>query len=170
MRRRRDWARLLSGVMHMWVFWVVLAGVLGLAELHTLTLVLGMLAIAALPAALVAGLGADVAVQLLVFAGSSVLLLALARPVARRHRNLPAGLQTGAAALVGRRGTAITAIDGHDGRVRIGGEIWSARLYADDSAIPAGVDVDVVAIDGATALVLPLLGHSPLPSAPAQED
>lgn len=170
MRRGRDPARLLSEVMHMWVFWVVLAGVLGLAELHTLTLVLGMLAIAALPAAAVAGLGADAAVQLLVFAGSAVLLLGLARPVARRHRNLPAGLQTGAAALVGRRGTATTAIDSHDGRVRIGGEIWSARLYADDSPIPSGAEVDVVAIDGATALVLPLLGHSPLPSAPAQEE
>jgi membrane protein implicated in regulation of membrane protease activity len=139
-----------------WVIWVILAGALGLAELHTLTLVLGMLAIAALPAAVVAGLGGDAALQVLTFAGGSVLLLGVVRPVARRHRHLPAGLRTGAAALVGQRGTVVAAVDSHDGRVRIGGEVWSARLYAEDSPVPAGQDVDVIAIDGATALVLPL--------------
>src|SRR5256885_6374489 len=35
-----------------WLVWIVVAGGLGLAELHTVTLVLGMLAVAALPAAL----------------------------------------------------------------------------------------------------------------------
>ena len=145
--------------MAVWVIWVILAGALGLAELHTLTLVLGMLAIAALPAAVVAGLGGDATVQLLTFAGGSVVLLGAVRPIARRHRHLPAGLRTGAAALIGQRGTVVTAVDNHDGRVRIGGEVWSARLYSDDGLVPAGHDVDVIAIDGATALVLPLHGE-----------
>jgi len=40
--------------------------------------------------------------------------------------------------------------------VRIGGEIWSARLYAPGPAARVGATVDILAIDGATALVLPL--------------
>ena len=139
-----------------WLVWVVLAGVLGLAELHTVTLVLGMIAIAALPAALAAALDASAAAQVAVFAASSVLLLGVVRPIARRHRHLPAGLRTGTAALVGKQGVAVTEVDERSGQVRIGGEIWSARLYAPGQAAAPGTNVDILAIDGATALVLPL--------------
>ncbi len=139
-----------------WLVWVVLAGVLGLAELHTVTLVLGMLAVAALPAALVAALGASPAGQVAVFAASSVLLLGVARPIARRHRHTPVEMRTGTAALVGRQGVALTAVDDRSGQVRIGGEVWSARLYAPGSPARVGATVDILAIDGATALVLPL--------------
>jgi membrane protein implicated in regulation of membrane protease activity len=137
-----------------WLPWLVAAGILGLVELHTLTLVLGMLAVAALPAAATAAIGAPPAVQVLVFAIGAALALAVVRPVARRHRNLPPGLRTGTAALVGQRGTVVSAIaDGH-GQVRIGGEVWSARSYADDQQLPVGAAVDIVGIDGATAVVL----------------
>jgi membrane protein implicated in regulation of membrane protease activity len=139
-----------------WVVWVVIAGVLGLAELHTLTLVLGMLAVAALPAAVVAGLDASAAEQVATFAAGAVVLLAVVRPVARRHRHLPSALRTGSAALVGRQAVALTAVDDHGGQVRIGGEIWSARLYAPGTPAAPGATVDVLAIDGATALVLPV--------------
>ena len=137
-----------------WLPWLVAAGILGLVELHTLTLVLGMLAVAALPAAAAAGIGAPPAVQVLVFAIGAVLALAVVRPVARRHRNLPPTLRTGTAALVGQRGTVVSAIADGRGQVRIGGEIWSARSYDDDQHLAVGTAVDIVAIDGATAVVL----------------
>ena len=139
-----------------WLVWVVLAGLLGLAELHTVTLVLGMIALAALPAALAAALDASPAAQVAVFAASSVLLLGVVRPIARRHRHTPVELRTGTAALVGRQGVAVTAVDDRGGQVRIGGEVWSARLYAPGAAAAPGATVDILAIDGATALVLPL--------------
>ena len=147
--------RLLFALMA-WVIWVVVAGVLGLAEIHTLTLVLGMLAVAALPAALVAGLGGSAAAQFLTFAGASVLALGVVRPVARRHRHMPSTLRTGTAALVGKQGLAVTAVDDRSGQVRIGGEVWSARLYAPGAPAPAGATVDIIEIEGATALVLPV--------------
>jgi membrane protein implicated in regulation of membrane protease activity len=137
-----------------WLPWLVAAGVLGLVELHTLTLVLGMLAVAALPAAATAALGAPPSVQVLVFAVAAALSLAVVRPVARRHRQLPPGLRTGTAALVGQRGTVVMAVGDGQGQVRIGGEVWSARSYADDQHIAVGDSVDVVGIDGATAVVL----------------
>jgi len=142
-------------VMAAWLVWVIIAGVLGVAELHSATLVLGMLAIAALPAALVAALGASPAAQVVTFAIFSVLLLGVVRPVARRHRHLPAALRTGTAALVGRQGVVVSPVDDQTGQVRIGGEVWSARLYVPGAPAAAGALVDVLAIDGATALVVP---------------
>ncbi|HEY2238340.1 MAG TPA: NfeD family protein, partial [Streptosporangiaceae bacterium] len=44
---------------------------------------------------------------------------------------------------------------GHTGRVRIGGEEWSSRSYDETLVIPAGAVVDVIQIEGATALVYP---------------
>jgi membrane protein implicated in regulation of membrane protease activity len=68
---------------------------------------------------------------------------------------MPPLLRTGTAALVGSRGTAITQVDKHSGLVRLGGENWSARPYDDNVVIEAGVEVDVFAIDGATAVIHP---------------
>ena len=136
--------------------WLIAAGALAAAEVLTLTLVLGMLAVSAAAAAVVAGLDAPAAVQVAVFAGGALLLLGVVRPVARRHRHMPAALRTGAAALVGQRGRTLTEVDAHGGQVRIGGEVWSARTYDDNIVIPAGAAVDIAQIDGATAVVLPL--------------
>jgi membrane protein implicated in regulation of membrane protease activity len=139
-----------------WLIWLIVAGVLAAVEVMTLTLVLGMLAVSAAAASLVAAIGAPPAVQVAAFAAGSVLLLGVVRPVARRHRHMPASIRTGAAALVGRRGTAVTEIDRHGGQVRIGGEVWTARSYDDAHVIPAGASVDIAQIDGATAVVIPL--------------
>src|SRR4051794_31094133 len=139
-----------------WLIWLIVAGVFAVVEVPTLTLVMGMLAAAAPAASVAAAVGAPPAAQVVVFAGGAVVLLALVRPVARRDRHMPAAIRTGTAALVGRRGTAVTAIDEHGGQVRIGGEVWSARSYDERQVIPAGASVDVAQIDGATAVVLPL--------------
>jgi len=139
-----------------WLFWLIVAGALGVAEVLTLTLVLGMLSVAAGVAAIAAALGVPAAAQVAVFAAGAVLLLAVVRPVAQRHRQQPAPLRTGAAALVGRRAVAVTTIDHNGGQVRIGGEIWSARTYDEDHVVAAGARADVVEIDGATAVVLPM--------------
>src|SRR3954453_17293651 len=143
-----------SAVMADWVLWLIAAGVLGVAEMLTLTFVLGMLAVAAAAAAVAAGVGLPPAVPLGVFAGSSLLLLGVVRPIARGHLRTPAALQSGTAALVGRRATAVTEVSHAGGQVRIGGEVWTARTYDEHQVIAAGAAVDVVQIDGATAVVL----------------
>jgi membrane protein implicated in regulation of membrane protease activity len=139
-----------------WLVWLIAAGALAAAEVLTLTLVLGMLSVAAVGTALIAALGAPAAVQVAVFAGIAILLLAVVRPVARRHRHMPVSIRTGTDALVGKRGLAVTEITAHSGQVRIGGEVWSARTYDERQTVPAGAQVDIAQIDGATAVVLPL--------------
>lgn len=141
--------------MQAWLVWLSVAAVLGIAELMTATLDLLLLACAALAAGGVAALGLGTGFQLLAFAATAVLMIAVVRPAARRHlREVPA-LRSGTAALVGREALTLTEVTRLDGRVKIGGEEWSARPYQPDLVIPAGASVDVFAIEGATALVHP---------------
>ena len=61
-------------------------------------------------------------------------------------------VQTGKEALIGAKGTAKTALD-PKGTVRVLSEFWEAR--AQDSAIPAGSEIEVVGLDGMTLVVKP---------------
>ena len=136
-----------------WVFWLIFAAVLAAGEVATLGFFLGAVAVAALPAAAVAAMGASLSVQLLVFILGSVGSLAFLRPVARRHLHTPPSIRTGTAALIGMRATVLERVDAGGGRVKIGGEEWSARPYDEDQVFEQGARVEVLKIEGATALV-----------------
>ena len=137
------------------IIWLVIAVVLGAAELMTVTLTLGLIAVAAVGAAVTGAVGLPVPVQILTFVVVSVAGLGLVRPIAKHHLKQPPPLRTGTAALVGRTALVLSQTDRHDGRVRIGGEEWSSRSYDETLVIPAGATVDVIQIEGATALVYP---------------
>jgi len=136
-----------------WVFWLIGAAVLAAGEVATLGFFLGAVALAALPAALVAALGAGLSLQLAVFIVCSIASLAVIRPVARRHLHTPPRIRTGTAALVGARAVVLEPVSSEGGRVKIGGEEWTARSYDEDRSFPEGARVDVLKIEGATALV-----------------
>jgi len=140
--------------MESWIAWLVLAALLGVAEVLTTTLALGLLAVAALVAAIVGGVGLGLPFQLGAFAITAGAGLGV-RPLAMRHIRQPPLLRSGTSALVGRSATVVEEVTAFDGRVRIGGEVWSARSYDESQVIPAGSAVDVFAIEGATALVHP---------------
>ena len=138
----------------LWVVWVVLAVLLAIGEVMTPGLFfLGPLAVAAVAAAVVSALGAGIVGSVIVFLVGSLFSLVLLRPIAQRHIWLPAVSRTGTDALVGRRAIVTRKVDGIGGRVRIGGEEWSARSYLDDEEYDEGSTVDVIKIEGATALV-----------------
>ena len=141
--------------MGSWIVWLILAAVLGVAEVMTTTLAFGLIAVgrggrrrrrragrrAAVPAGRVRrGGGAG---------------LGVVRPIAVRHIKQPPPLRTGTSALVGRSAKVIEEVSDDGGQVRIGGELWSARPYDESQVIPVGSTVDVFAIEGATALVHP---------------
>ena len=141
--------------MMAWIVWLVVAAVLGVAELMTTTFALGIIAIGALVAAGVGAMHLAIPLQLLAFVVASAAGLGFVLPIARRHVKQPPLLKTGPAALVGRSARVLEEVTWHSGRVRIGGEVWSARSYDETLTIPAGRIVDVMQIDGATALVYP---------------
>jgi membrane protein implicated in regulation of membrane protease activity len=137
-----------------WVIWVVLAAVLAAGEVAaSFTFILGPVAIAALVPALVAALGAPIEAQIASFIVASIASLALVRPIARRHLRTPARIRTGTAALIGSRALGLDRVDMDHGQVKIGGEVWTARPFDEDEVYEAGARVEVVKIEGATALV-----------------
>jgi membrane protein implicated in regulation of membrane protease activity len=137
-----------------WLIWAIVAVGLGVGEILTPGLFfLGPVAVAAIIAAglAVAGLGAIV--QLLAFVVASIASVAVLRPLARSHLHVPPLLRTGTAALVGSKALVLERVDINGGRVRIGGEEWSARAFMEDQVLEPGARVEVVKIEGATALV-----------------
>jgi membrane protein implicated in regulation of membrane protease activity len=112
-------------------------------------------AVAAVVAAIVGGVGLGLPFQIAAFAVAAGAGLGVVRPLAVRHIRQPPLLRTGTSALVGRPATVTEEVTPLAGRVRIGGEVWSARSYDEAQVIPVGSTVDVFAIEGATALVHP---------------
>jgi membrane protein implicated in regulation of membrane protease activity len=138
-----------------WIVWLIVAAVLGVAELLTTTLAFGIIAVAAVVAAVIGTFHIALPLQLVAFVIAAGAGLGFVRPIAIRHVKQPPPLRTGAAALVGRSAIVLEEVSEHSGRVRIGGEEWSSRPYDDSLVIPVGTKVDVMQIDGATALVYP---------------
>jgi membrane protein implicated in regulation of membrane protease activity len=139
--------------MSAWVIWIVAAGLLAVGEIVSLSFFMGPIAVAAVLAAIAALIGAGTAIQLVVFILASIASLAVLRPVARRHLHTPAKIRTGTAALVGARAVVLERVDGDGGTVKLAGEVWSARAYDDDEVLEPGARVQVMQIEGATALV-----------------
>jgi membrane protein implicated in regulation of membrane protease activity len=136
-----------------WVAWTIVAAALAVGEMLTVSFFLGPVALAAAIAAVVAALGAGVEVQFAVFVFCSAASILFLRPIALRHMRTPASLRSGTAALVGQRAIVLERVDGDGGQVKIGGEVWTARSYDETDVFEPGARVDVMKIDGATALV-----------------
>jgi membrane protein implicated in regulation of membrane protease activity len=139
----------------MWVAWIVAGCLLAVGEMLTMGFFLAPFAAGAFAAALLDLVGAAPAVSIAAFAVVTAVLFGLVRPVARRHLHTPPQIRTGTAALIGRPAIVLQRISNREGAgsVKIDGEVWTARSFDDDRVIEAGVQVEVIEIRGATALV-----------------
>jgi membrane protein implicated in regulation of membrane protease activity len=137
-----------------WAVWAIVAVLLAIGEIFTPGLFfLGPIALAALAATIVAALGGGLLFQVIVFGVGSFAAVGLLRPIARKHVTMPRAIRTGAAALEGAKAVVLQPVNSRGGRVKIGGEEWSARSYMPDEEFDVGTEVEVVQIQGATALV-----------------
>lgn len=105
-----------------------------------------------------AGAGAEAAfgntiLSCVVFGVVSIGLVTFARPwlKVRLHPEL---VHTNTNALIGRKAVAVSSVDDQGGRVRLDGDVWSARSLDQSRPISPGDSVTVVEIAGATAVVL----------------
>lgn len=138
-----------------WLWWLIAAVGLGIPLVITAMPEFGMFAIGAVAGAVTAGLGAGIVAQVLVFAIVSVALIAVVRPIAYKHQKQRPELRSGVDALKGRQAVVLERVDGGDGgRIKLGGEIWSARALESGRVFDPGAQVDVIEIDGATAVVM----------------
>ncbi|MGW7497203.1 NfeD family protein [Streptomyces luteogriseus] len=138
-----------------WFAWLLAAAALGAAEFFTLTLVFGLLAGAALVAAVVAGVGIGLAGQLLALVAAAAAGLVLVRPVVLRHMAQQPLVRDGSDALIGKRAEVMQEVTATRGLIKLSGEEWSARALDESHVIPVGALVDVMEIEGATAIVYP---------------
>jgi membrane protein implicated in regulation of membrane protease activity len=148
-----DWLR-----DNLWAFWAGLAALLGLAELASLDFTLLMLAAGALVAAGVAVVVPGLFwLQLVVGLAAAAAMLIVIRPLLVRKIHHHGELKTGTAHVVGRSGVVVREIspDG-GGSIRLAGELWTARPFDGTSTIAPGSRVEVMEIDGATAVVYPV--------------
>ncbi|MFJ9420407.1 NfeD family protein [Streptomyces sp. NPDC101227] len=137
------------------MWWLIAAVGLGIPLIVTAMPEFGMLAVGAGAGAVTAALGGGAVPQFIVFAAVSVALIAVVRPIANRHRGQSPQLASGIEALKGKTATVLERIDGTEGgRIKLAGEIWSARALDDDQIYEVGQKVDVVEIEGATAVVI----------------
>jgi membrane protein implicated in regulation of membrane protease activity len=137
--------------MQIWM-WLAAAGVLLVVEMLTVDLLFASLAFSAVMAAAANAFGLDMATQGIVFGVAAAISLLVLRPIALKHlRKRPADFATNVEALVGAPAVALSQITDISGQVKLSGEVWSAR--SETGLIAADSRVEVVAIEGATAVV-----------------
>jgi membrane protein implicated in regulation of membrane protease activity len=98
-------------------------------------------------------LGVPLGVDAAVFAALSLGLIFLARPALKRRMANTPELLTNTQALIGAKAVVESTVDRQGGRVRIDGQIWSARSLDETQVLEPGRTVMVVEISGATAVV-----------------
>jgi membrane protein implicated in regulation of membrane protease activity len=145
-----------------WLLWLAAALAAGLIEIATVDFFFLMIAGGALVAAVGAGVGVPVPLQVILFAASSSALLFTARPPLKRWAQNTPSIAMNVAALVGREAKVLETVTEKTGQVKLAGEIWTARVEPGEPSLEVGSDAHVVRIDGATAMVTP----KPAPPAP----
>ncbi|OEV12063.1 NfeD family protein [Streptomyces nanshensis] len=140
--------------MDAWIWWLIAAVGLGIPLVLTAMPEFGMLAVGGVAGAVTAALGGGMVAQVIVFAVVSSALIAVVQPIARRSRQQHPKLSSGVDALTGRQAMVLERVDGQGGRIKLAGEVWSARALDSQAAYEPGSQVDVVEIDGATAVVM----------------
>lgn len=139
------------------MWWFIAAAVLGVVEIFTLDLTLLMLAGGALAGGTVMLLDGPMILAVIVAAVVSSLLLFALRPWLLRSMRARgvALVETNSAALVALHARTLDEVTAIGGRVKLRGEVWSARIEEGAQIIHEGADVVVVKIEGATAIVAP---------------
>ncbi len=136
-----------------WLIWLGVALALGAVEAATVDFVFLMLAGGAVGGSVAAAAGAPLTIQVVVAALVAALLLVFVRPAVKRRFTTPRSKHAiGVAANIGRAAYVLEDVTDTGGRIRLGGETWSARSTGGD-AIRPGEEVRIVAIEGATAVV-----------------
>ncbi len=144
--------------MDFWWIWILAGVIFSIVEIFTpsfVSLPIGIACVITGLTSLIPGIGASLALQLFIFSGSMIALIAASRPIAKRlNDNNPKSI-TNVNALVGKIATVTIEINNDEatGYVKIGGEEWSARS-ATDEIIPKGNKVLIQEIEGNKVIVI----------------
>ncbi len=145
---------------HTWLAWVGMALALGAIEAVSVDFVFLMLAGGCLAGGLAAAVGTGLPVQVVTSVAVAGLLLLVVRPIIKRRFTVPEGMHVvGVGAHIGRSALALSTVTSLDGRIKLGGETWSAHTLPGTADCLPGQEVRVVSIQGATAVVVAATGQ-----------
>lgn len=137
----------------MYILWAALIIIFAVFEAATAQLVSIWFVVGALASLISAFLGANFAVQIIIFIAVSILALVITRPLVKKYIN-PKKERTNADKVLGQTGIVVEDIDNIQakGQVKIDGKIWSARSL-DNSLISEGEQVIIEKIEGVKLIV-----------------
>jgi len=144
--------------MEWWIFWLVAAILLAAGEIHTQAFCLLFVAVGAGVAAVLAGVGLPIFVQVLVGAVASVGGVFAVRPTLKRAMEgrlaAPYRFPGLAGGLVGAHAVTVDTVgdEHHPGHALLGNERWLAITDAAEP-LPSETPVVVAAVRGTTLLV-----------------
>ena len=135
------------------ILWLVLLVVFLMMEASTVALVCIWCGAGALAALIASVCGAQVWLEVVLFLGVTVVMLAALRPFVKRFIS-PKLVKTNADALIGSTGLVLSPIDNlqSTGKVKLGGMEWSARS-THGNLIEANTVIEVDRIEGAKVFV-----------------
>ena len=136
------------------IIWIVVAVVMAIIEALTLGLITIWFAGGARVAAVVAGFGAPIFVQVILFAVISLGLLFFTRPLLSKSFNKSRTL-TNSEGIVGKHAYVTEDIDNvkATGKIKVDGMEWSARTVSDGIHIATGTLVEIKSIEGVKTIV-----------------
>jgi membrane protein implicated in regulation of membrane protease activity len=157
----------------MWV-WILIAIAAAIGEVLTVDLFLASVAVAAVAAAAASLLFVPLVIQIVLFAVLSLVGIGVVRPAVKHALGidavLPADIRVRHAHVVGRQAVVTQAVDAQAGQIRIGqGEFWTARSFDPQDSFPVGTRVEVLMVEGITALVAPATPPAQLESTIAEQ-
>ena len=144
------------------IFWLIVMVVFLLAEAGSVALMCIWFAGGALAALAVAAMDGSFLLQIIAFALVSTALLALLRPMARKHFT-PKLTKTNLDAIIGSEGYVTADIDNLSatGTVKLGAMEWTARSV-DGSTIKSGTRVKAEKIEGVKVFVTAVPVETPV--------
>ncbi len=141
--------------MQDWHFWLIAALALLISEMSSGDFWLTCIAIGCVTAAVAGLLPLGLPLQIIAFAGGTLVSLLAVRPALRRHLRIGHDVvKTNVDALPGKVGTVTERIggSGRAGRALVEGEDWRV-VSLDNAVIEPGTRVMVVQVDGSTLVV-----------------
>lgn len=149
----------------LWIFWLILAVILIVAEIFTLGFVLFWFGIGALAAALTGFFGLGLGWQFGAFALTSIALTAMSRTIFGKYFGHDEGnpVKTGVDSLPGMIGTVIEASRGarNEAAVKVFGSTWTAFPADDATKLIEGEKVEVVNVKGSSIYVRKFVDELP---------
>ena len=135
------------------IFWLVLVAIMLVIEIFTLGLSTIWFSLGGVAAAIAAGLNSPLWLQIVLFAGVSVVVMVLVRPFAVKVLD-KSRAKTNIDELPGQKAEVIETIDNAkgSGTVRLRGVEWMARSV-DDTVIEEGKVVTIQSVSGVKLLV-----------------